>query len=88
MDEQSSETGTKLWSVIVSIQNNAEGSRAKAHIYWPGKPLEEFGQAAVESADDSAAKISNKLAAARALSDLASQLFTVPASPGVATEPR
>lgn len=83
MEEQNSETGTKLWSVIVAIQNPGEGSegvRAKAHLYWPGRPLEGMGQTTVEPADDPATRIGEQRAAAQALSDLANRLLA-------ATEP-
>lgn len=92
VEEQNSETGTKLWSVIISIQKHAQGTRANARLYWPGIPLEGTGQTPAELADEAPAKVSDGLAAAHALSDLASQLFAatvsaaVPAEPPVATK--
>lgn len=85
MEEQNSETGTKLWSVIISIQKHANGTRAKAHLYWPDGPLEAIGHA--ELADDAPTALSDELAAAHALSNLASQLFDVTVSAAVPTDP-
>lgn len=86
VEEQNCETGTKLWSVIISIQKDANSARAKARLYWPGRPLEGIGQASAESADAAPTSSGDEVAAAHALSDLASQLFAATVC-NAATEP-
>jgi hypothetical protein len=74
------ELGTKRWSVIISVQEHDKATEAKAHSYWPGLDLTGVGQAPHQPTDDTSVEIGDERAAARALSDLAAQLFAAKAS--------
>ena len=79
MQDTNSELGVKRWSVIISIRERDKGIAAEAQLYWPGCSLTGVGLVPLEQARPLAAGIGNEMAAARALSDLATQLFAVTA---------
>ena len=79
MQGTNSELGVKRWSVFISIRERDRGIAAEADLYWPGSPLKGAGLVPLEPARQLAVGIGDEMAAARALSDLATQLFGVTA---------
>ena len=80
MGQEDSQLGVKRWSVIISIDEHDNSTEAKAHLYRPGEGLNGVGLAPFEADDRTPASIVDELAAARALSDLARQLFKATAA--------
>ncbi len=68
---------TKRCQVDVLIEERDERTRAKARLAWAGESLVGLGVARLDPADEPVAQIGDELAIARALTDLASQLFTL-----------
>lgn len=66
---------TKACHVDVLVEERDEKTRAKARLSWQGKTLVGVGLARLDPADEPVATIGDELAIARALSDLANQLF-------------
>ncbi len=75
-----SDDGTKACHVDVLVEERDEKTRAKARLVWAGKTLVGVGQARLDPADRPVATIGDELAIARALSDLANQLFAATSS--------
>ena len=73
----SNDDGTKTCQIDVLIEEHDERTRAKARLSWGGKDLVGVGLARLDPADEPVAKIGDELAIARALSDLANQLFAL-----------
>ena len=80
MESDAVHEATKHWSVEVSIDEHPKRTRAKAHMHWRGHQLTGIGIARLNPADRFVAEIGDELAVARALSNLADQLFTATAS--------
>jgi len=70
----------KAWTVQVSIDEHPKRTRAKAKLHWRGRELTGIGLARLNPADRNVAEIGDELAVARALSNLADQLFAATAS--------
>lgn len=66
---------TKACHIDVLVEERDEKTRAKARLSWQGKTLVGVGLARLDPADEPVATIGDELAIARALSDLANQLF-------------
>jgi hypothetical protein len=71
------DNGTKSCQIDVLIEEHGERTRAKARLSWAGKKFVGVGVARLDPADEPAAQIGDELAIARALSDLANQLFAL-----------
>jgi hypothetical protein len=67
----------KSCRVDVQIDEHEERTRAKARLSWRGNDLVAVGLARLNPADEPVAEIGDELAVARALLDLANQLFAV-----------
>ncbi len=72
-----SDEGTKTCHIDVLIEEHEERTRAKARLSWGGHKYVGIGLARLDPADEPVAKIGDELAVARALTDLANQLFAV-----------
>lgn len=68
---------TKACHVDVLIEEREERTRAKARLSWSGQKFVGVGWARLDPADEPVARIGDELAIARALSDLANQLFAL-----------
>jgi hypothetical protein len=80
MGQEDSQLGVKQWSVIISIDEHDNSTEANAHLYRPGEGLNGVGRAPFKADERTPASIVDELAAARALSDLARQLFKATAA--------
>lgn len=67
--------GTQTCRIDLLVEERDERTRAKARLSWAGKTLVGVGLARLDPADQPVAAIGDELAIARALSDLANQLF-------------
>jgi hypothetical protein len=65
----------KPWHLDVAIDEHEKRTRAKVRLSWQGDELVGVGLARLDPADEPVALIGDELALARALSDLAHQLF-------------
>ena len=72
--------GTKTCQIDVLIEEHEERTRAKARLSWAGKKYVGVGLSRLDPADEPVAQIGDELAIARALSDLANQLFALTSS--------
>lgn len=63
--------------VDVMIEELDERTRAKARLSWAGRKFVGIGLSRLDPADEPVARIGDELAIARALSDLANQLFAL-----------
>lgn len=68
---------TKTCQIDVLIEEGDERTRAKARMAWAGKTFVGVGLSRLDPADEPVAQIGDELAIARALSDLANQLFAL-----------
>ncbi|HEY2502959.1 MAG TPA: DUF1876 domain-containing protein [Mycobacterium sp.] len=73
----SNDDGTKTCRIDVLIEEHEERTRAKARLSWAGKKFLGLGLAQLDPADEPVTQIGDELAIARALSDLANQLFAL-----------
>ncbi len=80
MNQPDSTPDAKAWTVAVSIDERAKRTQAKAKLHWRGHQLTGIGIARRNPADPNIAEIGDQLAVARALSNLADQLFAATAS--------
>ncbi|BBX95799.1 DUF1876 domain-containing protein [Mycobacterium lacus] len=71
---------TKTCQIDVLIEEHEERTRAKARLSWAGKSIVGVGLARLDPADEPVAQIGDELAIARALTDLANQLFALTSS--------
>ncbi len=71
MDSQSA----KAWQLELVVDEQEDRTRAKVRMHWRGTELVGVGLARRNPADEPVADIGDELAAARALHDLANQLF-------------
>jgi hypothetical protein len=76
MTTESHDTKTYRIDVLVE-ERGAERTRAKARICWAGRDLVGVGLARLDPADEPVTEIGDELAVARALADLADQLFAM-----------
>jgi Domain of unknown function (DUF1876) len=67
--------GTKAWHLDAAVDEHEKRTRAKVRLSWHGNELVGIGLARLDPADEPVAAIGDELALARALSDLAHQLF-------------
>ena len=74
---EDNDDGTKACRIDVLIEEREERTRAKARLSWGGENLVGVGLARLDPADEPVAQIGDELAVARALSDLANQLFAL-----------
>ncbi len=79
--------GTKTCQIDVLIEEHEERTRAKARMSWAGKTYVGVGLARLDPADEPVVQIGDELAIARALSDLANQLFALTSSDIQASTP-
>jgi hypothetical protein len=80
MNQPDSTPDAKAWTVAISINEHPKRTRAKAKLHWRGHDLTGIGIARRNPADRNIAEIGDELAIARALSNLADQLFATTAS--------
>jgi Rv2632c-like len=71
------EDGTKTCRIDVLLEEHEERTRAKARLSWAGKKFVGVGLSRLDPADQPVTQIGDELAIARALSDLANQLFAL-----------
>lgn len=71
------EDATMTCFVDVLVDEHEERTRAKARLSWAGKKFVGIGLARLDPADEPVGRIGDELAMARALSDLANQLFAL-----------
>ncbi|OSC37503.1 DUF1876 domain-containing protein [Mycobacterium decipiens] len=71
---------TKTCQIDVLIEEHDERTRAKARLTWGDDSFVGVGLARLDPADEPVARIGDELAIARALSDLANQLFALTSS--------
>ena len=74
------EHDAKTCQIDVLIEEHEERTRAKARLSWGCKKLVGVGLARLDPADDPVVQIGDELAIARALLDLANQLFALTSS--------
>ncbi|BBY08263.1 DUF1876 domain-containing protein [Mycobacterium noviomagense] len=80
MQHSDSTSHTKNWTVEVTIDEHRQRTRARAGLRWRGKRLTGLGIARVNPSDPNIPEIGDELAVARALSNLADELFAAKAS--------
>jgi hypothetical protein len=80
MNQPDSTPDAKAWVVEVSIDEHPKRTRAKAKLHGRGRELTGIGLARLNPGDRNIAEIGDELAVARALSNLADQLFAATAS--------
>ena len=71
------DSGNKTYRVDVLIEEHEERTRAKARLSWAGNEFVGVGLARLDPADEPVIQIGDELSIARALSDLANQLFAL-----------
>ncbi|EUA09421.1 hypothetical protein I546_4113 [Mycobacterium kansasii 732] len=76
-DNANNANNAKSCHVDVLIEERDERTRAKARLVWGEHTLVGVGLARLDPADEPVAEIGDELAIARALTDLANQLFAV-----------
>ncbi|OBH49877.1 DUF1876 domain-containing protein [Mycobacterium mantenii] len=69
--------GTKTCFIDVLIEEREEKTRAKARLSWEGQRYVGVGLSRLDPTDEPVAQIGDELAIARALADLANQLFAL-----------
>ncbi|BBZ12744.1 DUF1876 domain-containing protein [Mycobacterium branderi] len=79
MKEKESTSQTKHWAVEISIDEHRKRTRARARLHWRGRQLTGLGIARVNPSDRNIPEIGDELAVARALSNLADELFAAAA---------
>ncbi|TGD87941.1 DUF1876 domain-containing protein [Mycolicibacterium sp. CH28] len=62
-------------AVLMAVDGEADLTQATARLCWDGTTLEGIGRARMSTDDAHAVELRDKLAVARALSNLANQLF-------------
>jgi hypothetical protein len=65
----------KVWHLDATVEEHERRTRAKVRLSWRGNKLVGVGLARLDPADEPVVAIGDELALARALSDLACQLF-------------
>ena len=80
MSHKDSDDDATRFHVEISIDEHDERTQAKAKLHWRGEKLVGLGSARLNPADHNVTEIGDELAVARALSQLANQLFAAAAS--------
>lgn len=75
-----SDQNTKHWRLDVLVDEHDERTRARIRLDWRGNELVGVGLARLDPTDEPVTEIGDELAIARALSDLANQLFALTTS--------
>ncbi|PIJ33239.1 hypothetical protein BMW24_015765 [Mycobacterium heckeshornense] len=70
----------KTWKVDVFVDEHSRRTRAKVEMYWRDHKLTGIGFARRNPSDENIAEIGDELAVARAMSNLADQLFAITAA--------
>jgi uncharacterized protein DUF1876 len=65
----------KTWIVNVVVDEHEERTRARARLHWQGTERVGIGLARLSPDDEPVVEIGDELAIARALTDLANQIF-------------
>jgi Domain of unknown function (DUF1876) len=79
MEDNKSTPQTENWTIEVSIDEHRKRTRARARLRWRGRQLTGLGIARVNPSDRNIPEIGDELAVARALSNLADELFAATA---------
>jgi hypothetical protein len=79
MEGNESTSQSKDWTVEVLIDEHRKRTRARARLRWGGKHLTGIGLARLNPSDHNIPEIGDELAVARALSNLADELFAAAA---------
>ena len=79
MEDNKSTPQTENWTIEVSIDEHRKRTRARARLRWRGRQLTGLGIARVNPSDCNIPEIGDELAVARALSNLADELFAATA---------
>jgi hypothetical protein len=66
---------TKHSTVMIAVDEHADRARATAHFSWRSTTLVGMGTARMDAGDAHAVELRDEVAVARALSNLANQLF-------------
>ena len=66
---------TKHWVVLIAVDEDGDLGRATARLTWRDTKLEGVGRARLEDGCEDAVALRDELAVARALSNVANQLF-------------
>jgi uncharacterized protein YgfB (UPF0149 family) len=80
MSDDASSASVKTWKIDVSVDEHSRRTRAKAEMRWFNHRLTGLGFARRNPSDQNVAEIGDELAVARALSNLADQLFAIAAA--------
>jgi Domain of unknown function (DUF1876) len=80
MGYHDTDDGTKHQVVLIAVDEDDDNTRATARLAWRGTTLEGVGRARLEVGDDYTIELRDELAVARALSNLANQLFAASVS--------
>lgn len=80
MGRKDSDIRKKAWQVTISVDEHPKRTRAIVEMPWRDQVLTGVGLAHRNPADRDIPEIGDELAVARALSDLADQLFSMTAS--------
>ncbi|BBZ33407.1 DUF1876 domain-containing protein [Mycolicibacterium confluentis] len=67
----------RAWQLELAVDERDERTRAEVRMTWRGAELVGVGLARLNPADEPSAEIGDELAVARALHDLANQLFAL-----------
>ncbi len=62
-------------AVLIAVDDEDDRTQATARLSWRGTTLEGIGRARMDAGDEHAVELRDELAVARALSNLANQLF-------------
>jgi Domain of unknown function (DUF1876) len=79
MEDNESTPQTENWTIEVSIDEHRKRTRARARLRWRGRQLTGLGIARLSPSDRNIPEIGDELAVARALSNLADELFAATA---------
>jgi len=71
---------TERWMVLIAARDDVDRAQATARLAWRGTTYEGIGRAQLDGGGDGAAGLGRELAVARALSNLANQLFATSVS--------
>lgn len=69
------ENGTKHSAVLIAVDEDADRTRATAQLAWRSTTLVGMGTAMMAAGDEHTVELRDELAVARALSNLANQMF-------------
>jgi hypothetical protein len=75
MDDVDDVDKTKHSAVLIAVDEDTDRTHATAHLSWRSAALVGMGTARMDAGDAHALELRDELAVARALSNLASQMF-------------